>query len=123
MNQKLKAKWVAALRSGEYMQGAGRLKIVDGTRVTHCCLGVLCEVMGVKIEMRSSYSHLSESTHQRLDDFMTRNPQHATKSLPHDPLSYPQENQLTRMNDGSSTTTPVRKHSFLEIADWIEENL
>ena len=37
MNAAIKAKWVAALRSGEYQQGAGRL--CDGT--AFCCLGVL----------------------------------------------------------------------------------
>ena len=40
MNQEIKAKWVAALRSGVYEQGAGALKVDD----EHCCLGVLCEI-------------------------------------------------------------------------------
>ena len=34
--------WVAALRSGEYQQGTGYLNSGD-----FCCLGVLCEVLGV----------------------------------------------------------------------------
>ncbi len=41
MNQDIKEKWVAALRSGEYKQGKNRLR-------THtnkfCCLGVLCDL-------------------------------------------------------------------------------
>lgn len=47
MNPDIKAKWVAALRSGEYKQGYGALHCgsddpkVDGG---FCCLGVLCEV-------------------------------------------------------------------------------
>lgn len=41
MNQEVKQKWVAALRSGEYKQGAGYLKNSKGE---YCCLGVLCDV-------------------------------------------------------------------------------
>jgi hypothetical protein len=42
MNAELKAKWIAALRSGDYKQGRSRLATVDGG---YCCLGVLCEVL------------------------------------------------------------------------------
>ena len=35
-------KWVAALRSGEYKQGTGRLH--DAADNAYCCLGVACEV-------------------------------------------------------------------------------
>ena len=40
MNQEIKARWVAALRSGEYPQAINRLRFEDG----YCCLGVLCEL-------------------------------------------------------------------------------
>lgn len=41
MNPEIKAKWVSALRSGEYKQGRGRLRSPqDG----FCCLGVLCDL-------------------------------------------------------------------------------
>jgi hypothetical protein len=40
MNPEVKAKWVAALRSGEYKQIQGRLHDEKG----FCCLGVLCAV-------------------------------------------------------------------------------
>lgn len=43
MNAELKAKWVAALRSGDYKQTTGVLRLGDA----FCCLGVLCEVAGV----------------------------------------------------------------------------
>lgn len=42
MNADIKAAWVAALRSGEYQQGKGRLHIVDTN--SYCCLGVLCDL-------------------------------------------------------------------------------
>ncbi len=38
MNPEIKAKWVAALRSGKYKQGESALRIDQ----TYCCLGVLC---------------------------------------------------------------------------------
>lgn len=41
MNQELKAKWVAALRSGNYKQAQGKLQ--DGDAL--CCLGVLREIV------------------------------------------------------------------------------
>ncbi len=48
MNAEWKAKWVEALRSGNYQQAQHRLKkivIVDGQPAMGlCCLGVLCEV-------------------------------------------------------------------------------
>lgn len=44
MDQKVKAKWVAALRSGEYVQGRGKLHTRDAGGDKFCCLGVLCEL-------------------------------------------------------------------------------
>lgn len=45
MKRELRDRWTAALRSGEYAQGAGRLKAVDDKGVAvFCCLGVLCEI-------------------------------------------------------------------------------
>ena len=40
MNKKIKAKWVAALRSGQYKQTQNQLR--DGNKF--CCLGVLCNI-------------------------------------------------------------------------------
>lgn len=40
MNADVKAKWLEALRSGEYQQAAGQLR--DGN--AFCCLGVLCDL-------------------------------------------------------------------------------
>ena len=40
MNSQVKEKWIAALRSGEYEQGDGKLR----TRKGYCCLGVLCDL-------------------------------------------------------------------------------
>ena len=44
MNQELKAKWVAALRSGKYTQGQGYLhRVIDGQE-RFCCFGVACDL-------------------------------------------------------------------------------
>lgn len=44
MNEEVKSQWVAELRSGKYTQGQYALRVTDGDQVTHCCLGVLCEL-------------------------------------------------------------------------------
>lgn len=40
MNPEIKQKWIDALTSGEYEQGAGVLR--EGNK--YCCLGVLCDL-------------------------------------------------------------------------------
>ena len=40
MNQQIKEKWIAALRSGEYNQSSNKLRSTQG----FCCLGVLCDL-------------------------------------------------------------------------------
>lgn len=46
MNPQVKEKWVAALRSGEYKQGTGALKLLEyeDSQPRYCCLGVLCDL-------------------------------------------------------------------------------
>lgn len=97
MNPELKAKWVAALRSGEYEQITGSLKEPDG----YCCLGVLCEVMGIDWSDPKVRKHRLE-----------------VEELPpvtHKVLSDDVEWELSIMNDGGV--------SFTDLADYIEENL
>ena len=44
MNKDIAQKWIDALRSGDYKQGANYLKRSIGELKIHCCLGVLCEL-------------------------------------------------------------------------------
>lgn len=45
MKKEIKAKWIAALRSGEYKQGHGRLLSINNKdEQCFCCLGVLCDL-------------------------------------------------------------------------------
>lgn len=60
MNPEIKERWVRALRSGKFPQGAGMLhrdwsKGVGGTDDKHhfCCLGVLCEIAVADGEVES----------------------------------------------------------------------
>lgn len=104
-----KTKWVAALRSGEYEQGESYLEWDD----KFCCLGVLCKVNGVptlKLE-------------DDIDIPMEFIPSTAKKVIPEFLLGsgeFPE--LLAKMNDGNKANN-VKKHSFLEIADYIEQNL
>lgn len=41
MKPEIKAKWLAALKSGGYKQGHGQLRTNDNK---FCCLGVLCDI-------------------------------------------------------------------------------
>lgn len=45
MNPEIRDAWTAALRSGEFTQGYGRLiNLAGDEQRRHCCLGVLCEL-------------------------------------------------------------------------------
>lgn len=50
MKKEIAELWVKALRSGEYKQARGKLKVVDSSEsdtsevTRYCCLGVLCEL-------------------------------------------------------------------------------
>lgn len=50
MKPEIKAKWIAALRSGNYKQTTGVLKRETDGAVSYCCLGVLCELASKEIE-------------------------------------------------------------------------
>jgi len=44
MDQRVKELWLKALRSDEYEQTTGKLRIADTTSIGYCCLGVLCDL-------------------------------------------------------------------------------
>lgn len=56
MNAEVKAKWVAALRSGEYKQAVRCLRSEDG----FCCLGVLDDIHAKEIGAEWRESGLTE---------------------------------------------------------------
>jgi hypothetical protein len=58
MNPEVKAKWVAALRSGEYVQSDARV-LNDGAG-SFCCLGVLCDLYSKEAGIEWEWTQHSE---------------------------------------------------------------
>ena len=96
MNQELKVKWIAALRSGEYQQCTGELINSDGM----CCLGVLHKVVTGFIP---SSPRWGEANHNQMPRVIENELSNDTRDL------------LANKNDTG--------HTFDMIADYIEENL
>ena len=120
MKPKIKARWLAALRSGDYRQGKYRLR--EGN--DFCCLGVLCDVLSSDAggewvrpkEQKSAWpntdSEMQEAAggllHERVPEIAGLNPnQLGVSFVPH--LT------LADLNDQGK--------SFDQIADVIEKHL
>jgi len=99
MKSELKARWIAALRSGEFQQGYGALRSRSG----HCCLGVLCEVASIEIDKNGGATIVGGKP----DGY---------RALTNLGIDEEQQKQLYRRNDD-------RHHSFAQIADYIEANI
>jgi hypothetical protein len=107
MNPEIKAKWVAALRSGEYEQGHTYIRNRDNK---FCCLGVLCDTLdptlwaadGGCFSYLGSVANLPDSLQQEFElGSMGTHPN--------------LDQSLASMNDSGYT--------FEEIADIIEKHL
>lgn len=96
MDAQLKAKWIEALRSGEYPQGNGFLE-KDGH---YCCLGVLCAIQDEQWKKQFEGGSLYTET--------------PPESL-NGGLSGAERRELAKQNDIGI--------KFVEIADYIENNL
>lgn len=102
MDADIKKKWIEALRSGKYKQGIGFLN----NNGKYCCLGVLCEAMGVvgdpTVDGIVGYGGC----------FKVLNPDVLRKSG----LRHVECDDLIEMND-------TERQPFTKIADYIEENI
>lgn len=110
MKAELKAKWLAALRSGEYLQARNVLqKGIGESYEGNCCLGVLCRVAGIEPKKTGKYITFEGKEDCLSERMRTR-------------FGIPliAEDKLVRMNDGDEDNAP---QSFAQIADWIEENI
>lgn len=96
LDKKIKAKWLAALRSGKFHQTEGCLKEVINGQKAYCCLGVLCETMG--------------ASYKGSDDFPSQ------IVLNKAGLTQNQADKLAKMNDDSGD-------DFKQIAAYISRNL
>jgi hypothetical protein len=113
-----KAKWVAALRSGDYQQGTGNLDYMG----KFCCLGVACRLTDIPtrrssddpLEMPSTaYLHEIETWWQSLPEDVNRiiNPAVYVGGV---------LRRLSELNDGYLFHPRM---TFAEIADHIEAQL
>ena len=105
MNPDVKAKWVAALRSGVFKQGRGMLWRADGDdKRRYCCLGVLRNITKGDSPATAQYPRASAACYLSDVDGQEESvlPGHT-------------ESVLAGMNDEGK--------SFAQIADFIEANL
>lgn len=105
--KEFKEKWVAALRSGEYKQGESFLK---NTNDEYCCLGVGCLVA---YNGAPPLDILGE-------EWISPDFELVPIELRGDGSRADMPYLLSNMNDGSDG---YHKHTFAEIADYIEQNL
>ncbi len=63
--------WIEALESREFAQGRGKLRWENDGKPTHCCLGVLCEIVQPGFEIPRSrvgfYRSIASSAAQSFD--------------------------------------------------------
>jgi hypothetical protein len=112
VDAEVKSKWIAALRSGKYTQGFGRLRSGDDC---YCCLGVLCDVAGDGCWVADSI--VPDPNHSVL----YVNGECSAYAVPQESLQYKLGiaeaiKTLWLMND-------LQQKSFNEIADYIEATL
>lgn len=106
MNQEVKEKWVAALRSDKYEQTKGYLH----EDVGYCCLGVLCDIVDPAAWIDRE-DNVKEWIYKNEIDYLT-----LPSTLCND-LDITPDNAgiLAEMNDNNET--------FSKIADYIEVNV
>lgn len=115
LKPEVKEKWVAALRSGEYKQGQGKLR---PSTEEYCCLGVLCDI----------YSKETKTGLWNRDEFFV-NDSSATDLPPKDVDKWAYinlEEDKTFLYETSKGYLPELNDdglSFTDIADLIEQEL
>lgn len=104
MDKKIKAKWLEALFSGEFKQTRGRLKNERSGGM--CCLGVLCNVVNPEGWDGTTfrYKNVVESF------LLPEGIQHEARIYEDVPYFLSNKNDVTHWN-------------FLQIGNWIKENL
>lgn len=108
MDAKVKKAWVKALRSGKYAQGREALaRRKPHGKTQFCCLGVLCDITGVRRDRRDDYSDIL--TFDNEESYL---PPELGKRLG---ITKYKQMKLARMNDAGG--------DFNKLADYIEEKL
>lgn len=121
MNADVKARWVNALRSGEYQQTQGSLRRLlpdEGSPPGFCCLGVLCDLaeqegLVTSAPINDGFVLAYGATRFKESAFLPTAVMEWAGLLDDSPATY--DTTLVSLNDGGST--------FEEIAQVIEEEL
>lgn len=108
MDKQLKARWVEALRSGNYKQETGMLR--NERTMKFCCLGVLADIQGAQWDFSSPRFDKTCAVHR--DGGWLK--EEFAGGLP-----LADQKTLSDMNDGRDRP----RSSFGEIAEYIEKNL
>lgn len=112
MDPEIKAKWIAALRSGKYKQGQNAMRIVAPDGDCFCCLGVLCDVIDPNAWNAESFAGLAG----RLRGWAFDGIRAYTAIPPNKVLESYASWKLSDLND-------QQKFTFAEIADYIDATL
>lgn len=113
MNPEIKERWIAALRSGEYKQTIGNLRVKD----KFCCLGVLCDLAA-----KDGIGEWQENKNS--NRFFSTPLFAASKLLPSTIVSWAGLNSpRVLIDDSSLVSLNDQGASFSEIADIIEKYL
>ena len=124
MREKFKRPWIEALRSETYGQGQGVLH-TEGTS-EFCCLGVLLDVNGIDCsghpipEEALPLDITKDLLYEPKDFTFNADSELSAEAKDYFGISQEQHRMLICMNDGMMGVSPK---TFMEIADWIEENL
>jgi len=121
-------KWLVALRSGEYDQGQGKLKIVrdeetsklfSKPKVTYCCLGVLGMICGIEDKYLIGKNDFNASIilYNGVEAFDNASEFIKTYGVP---VELTASSDLVQKLIGLNDTDG---YSFKVIADWIENNV
>jgi hypothetical protein len=116
MNKANMRKWVAALRSGDYLQTQGALHKDDG----YCCLGVVCEISKLGEWVRAEFHEVVEDPHYTYQIGYEAEHTHLPEPV-REWLGVNSPNPLIKGNLHSIAANDSQGLSFNEIADLLED--
>lgn len=117
MDPSLRELWIDALRSGDFPQIAGRLKVYkeDGEALGYCCWGVLAELCSVPVTKIMGLGEFNFGSGTSIN--LPSREWVESHGVPHKIRDL-----LADMNDGDGQYVDAPQ-TFAQIADYIEANL
>lgn len=127
MNSEVKKKWIEALRSRKYKQGHQMLKQVNNGEEKYCCLGVLCDIVGIKGSFVSDHTeyHTGYYIFDKSEEMLS------SSILNKVGLDDTAAKCLAGLNDGEATFSSEKsffrskattKQKFYQIANFLEKH-